>query len=113
MLHLQSDLIPVIFEDLGPLEDLNQDLQTILRTLSYITWPGTIQQGRYQTEADLDRFWRLLLESLPPVPLGLDEQVNNTEMELERNPAQRARMDESEEDTGWKDDKDTASLTEL
>ncbi|XP_022104881.1 uncharacterized protein LOC110986899 [Acanthaster planci] len=99
MLHLQSDLIPVIFEDLGPQENLSSDLQTILRTLSYVTWPGAIQQGRNQTDADLERFWKLLWQSLPPIRVGQDEQaVGTVELDLQINQEQRARMDGFEHD---------------
>ncbi|XP_022104884.1 uncharacterized protein LOC110986900 [Acanthaster planci] len=96
MLHLQSDLIPVIFEDLGPKENLSPDLQTMLRTLSYVIWPGAIQQGCYQTEADLERFWKLLWQSLPPIPPGRDEQAVGTELELEPNPGQLARFEDKD-----------------
>ena len=86
MLRLQTDLIPVIFEDLGPPENLSEDLRTMLRTLSYITWPGAILNGRYQTEEDRERFWKLLWQSLPETPLGLEEQVPENQLEMEQCP---------------------------
>ncbi len=74
MLRRQMDIIPVIFENLGNLENLSEDLQTLLRTLSYITWPGAVLDGRgAQWEADEEQFWKLLRESLPRLPLGLAE----------------------------------------
>ena len=82
MLHLQTNLIPVIFEDLGPLDNLSLDLQTMLRTLSYVTWPAAVQKGRYQTEADEDRFWNLLWQALPENPLGQREQAGQDNLEL-------------------------------
>ncbi|XP_038046200.1 neogenin-like [Patiria miniata] len=96
MLHLQTDLIPVIFKDLGPQENLSPDLQTILRTLSYVTWPGAIQGGRYQTQEDLDCFWSLLWQSLPANPLGREEPVEHHPAQLEReiNLESRNRVEE-------------------
>ncbi|XP_033643028.1 uncharacterized protein LOC117303069 isoform X2 [Asterias rubens] len=76
MLRRQMDIIPVIFEDLGNPANLSDDIQTVLRTLSYITWPGAVLDGRGpQREGDKDRFWKLLWESLPDNPLGLEEQL--------------------------------------
>ena len=78
MLLRQMDIIPVIFEDLGPLENLLEDLQAVLRTLSYITWPNAVLNGNYpQREGDQEQFWKLLWESLPETPLGLEQQVPN------------------------------------
>ena len=83
MLHLQTNLIPVIFEDLGPLDNLSLDLQTMLRTLSYVTWPAAVQKGRYQTEADEQRFWNLLWQALPETPLEWEEQGLQAGLEMD------------------------------
>ncbi len=74
MLRRQMDIIPVIFEDLGNPGNLSEDLQSVLRTLSYITWPNAVLNGRGpQREDDQEQFWKLLCESLPDNPLGLEE----------------------------------------
>ncbi|XP_071805986.1 uncharacterized protein [Asterias amurensis] len=81
MLRRQMDIIPVIFEDLGTPEKLSEDLQTVLRTLSYITWPSAVLDGRGpQREDDEEQFWKLLWESLPSTPLGLEEPVFSLSM---------------------------------
>ena len=81
MLRRQMDIIPVIFEDLGTPEKLSEDLQTVLRTLSYITWPSAVMDGRGpQREDDEEQFWKLLWESLPSTPLGLEEPVFSLSM---------------------------------
>ncbi|XP_038047777.1 uncharacterized protein LOC119721908 [Patiria miniata] len=69
MLRLRTDLIPVIFEDLGPQENLFEDLQTILRRLTCIMWPNDPTRDQYQTDEDRQQFWKLLGQALPDNPL--------------------------------------------
>ncbi|XP_070552952.1 uncharacterized protein [Ptychodera flava] len=57
MLKKKSRIIPIMFEDISPVEDMDANLKSLLREISYISWPG--EGGK------TEKFWKNLKYAMP------------------------------------------------
>ncbi|BFZ17064.1 hypothetical protein BsWGS_20103 [Bradybaena similaris] len=62
MLKLKHKIIPIILEDISGMPEIDRNLQNIMDTVTYITWPGNEEST---SSKRLAKFWTLLELSMP------------------------------------------------
>ena len=74
MLKLRHRIVPIIFRSITHVTDIDANLQCILDSVTYLTWP---ESG---DAADENCFWEKLMECLPSKPRGssnvADSEIN-------------------------------------
>ncbi|XP_070562658.1 uncharacterized protein [Ptychodera flava] len=78
MLKKKTRIIPIMFEDISPVEDIDANLKSLLREISYISWPG---EG-----GSAEKFWKNLKYAMPRKrPNKTRNKNNNIDNDAEEN----------------------------
>ncbi|XP_070562659.1 kin of IRRE-like protein 1 [Ptychodera flava] len=60
MLRIGTKIIPIMFEDITRLDDIDPSLKSLLNVVTYLKWPG--EAG---SREEKDKFWQSLIEAMP------------------------------------------------
>ncbi|XP_070552954.1 uncharacterized protein [Ptychodera flava] len=60
MLRIGTKIIPIMFEDITRLDDVDPSLKSLLNVVTYLKWPG--EAG---TREETEKFWGTLVEAMP------------------------------------------------
>ena len=71
MLKLRHKIIPIMFRDVSDMDSMDKCLKFILRTITYLKWPGdTDTKGQ-------KRFWEQLKLTMPKITLQTESVERN------------------------------------
>ncbi|XP_070563668.1 uncharacterized protein [Ptychodera flava] len=60
MLRIGTKIIPIMFEDITRLDDIDPSLKSLLNVVTYLKWPGEAGSNE-----EKDKFWQSLIETMP------------------------------------------------
>ena len=67
MLKLRHRIIPIMLEDVSHMENLDENLQFILKSVTYVEWPGASNPQKQHA------FWKKIRKALPKEGIKAEE----------------------------------------